>query len=87
MKAHQEWIPTVAWPGRRLMAAVAQHGRRSTAVPRAPRGGLVGRGPRMVVAVSKESRNGGGGVKEGSRRRRQRGPDGSGMRGKRKFAK
>jgi hypothetical protein len=37
-----------------------------TTVPRASRGGRVGRGPRTAVVVSKKSQNSGGGVKEGS---------------------
>jgi hypothetical protein len=64
------------------MEPVAQR----TMVPGAPRGGwvelLVLKGPRMAVVASKESQNGGGGVKEVPARGRRRGPDDGNVRGK-----
>jgi hypothetical protein len=66
MEAHREGLPMVVRPGRRSTAVVARLNRRSTAVPRAPRGGRVGRGPEIVATASKESQNSGGGIKEGS---------------------
>jgi hypothetical protein len=53
----------------RVEAIMKESTAQRTAVPGAPRGGQVGQGPRTVVATSKESRNGSGGIKEGSRRR------------------
>jgi hypothetical protein len=67
MEAHREGLPMVVRPGRRSTAMVARLNRRSTAVPGASRGGRVGWGPKIVAAGSKESQNGGGGIKEGSR--------------------
>jgi hypothetical protein len=63
-EAHREGLSMVAQPGRRLMVAVARPGRRATAVPGVPHGGRVGWVSRMAAAAaSKESRNGGAGVK------------------------
>jgi hypothetical protein len=52
----------------RVEAIMKESTAQRTAVPGAPRGGQVGQGPGTVVATSKESRNGSGGIKEGSRR-------------------
>jgi hypothetical protein len=57
----------VVRPGRRSTAVVARLNKRSTTVLGALRGGRVGRGPEIVAVASKESQNGGGGIKEVSR--------------------
>jgi hypothetical protein len=66
------------WPemASRMEAIAKEPAARWTEVPEAPHSGRVGWAPGTTAAMSKESQNGGGGVKEVPAWQRRRGPDG-----------